>query len=222
MNSSPMILRLRSGSARPRPAGRGTAPRPRRGPAGCRTARRPPHLLGLVQPHQAVVDEDAGQLLPHRPVDEQRRDRGVDAAGEAADHPPLADLGADRLDLLGDHRLRRPLAARSRRSRAGSGSGPRSRRACGRPRGGTGCRRGRGRAPRRRRPARSGSRPARRSPAAARRRCRGGSSSSSAPPAARRAASRRRCAGSARPARTRPTRPPSTLPPSAWTIACIP
>ncbi len=67
------------------------------------------HLLGLVQPHQAVIDEDAGQLLPHRAVDEQRRDRGVDAAGEAADHPALADLGADRGHLFGDHRLRRPL-----------------------------------------------------------------------------------------------------------------
>ena len=67
------------------------------------------HLLGLVQAHQAVVDEDAGQLLPHRLVDEHRRDRGVDAAGEAADHPALTDLGLDLLDLFGDHRLRRPL-----------------------------------------------------------------------------------------------------------------
>ncbi len=67
------------------------------------------HLLGLVQPHQPVVDEDAGQPLPHRPVDEQRGDRGIDPAGEAADHPSLADLGLDLGHLLGDHRLGRPL-----------------------------------------------------------------------------------------------------------------
>ena len=84
------------------------------------------HLLGLVQPHQAVVDEDAGQLLPDRAVDQQRRDRGIDAAGEAADHPALADLGADRRDLLGDHRLRRPLllAAGDLAQEAGQDLGP--------------------------------------------------------------------------------------------------
>ena len=35
---------------------------------------------------------------------------------------PVADLGADPLDLLVDHRRGRPLLARSRRRRAGSGS----------------------------------------------------------------------------------------------------
>ena len=84
------------------------------------------HLLGLVHPHQAVVDEDAGQLVPDRLVDEHRRDRGVDAAGEAADHPALADLGLDLLDLLGDHRLRRPLllAAGDVAQEAGEDLGP--------------------------------------------------------------------------------------------------
>src|SRR6188472_2927895 len=43
------------------------------------------NLLGLVQPHQAMVDENASQLLADRLVDQQRRDRGIDAAGEAAD-----------------------------------------------------------------------------------------------------------------------------------------
>ena len=33
------------------------------------------HLLALVLSHQAVIDEDAGQLVADRAVDEQRRDR---------------------------------------------------------------------------------------------------------------------------------------------------
>ena len=39
-----------------------------------------------------MVDEDAGELVADRLVDQHRRDRGIDAAGEAADHPALADL----------------------------------------------------------------------------------------------------------------------------------
>jgi len=33
------------------------------------------HLLGLATPHEAVIDEDAGELLTDRLVDQQRRDR---------------------------------------------------------------------------------------------------------------------------------------------------
>ena len=65
-------------------------------------------LLGLVRAHEAVVDEDAGELVADGLVDEQRRHGGVDAAGEAADHPLRADLRADPLDLLLDHGRRRP------------------------------------------------------------------------------------------------------------------
>ena len=65
-------------------------------------------LLGLVLAQQAVVDEDAGQLVADRLVDEQRGDRGVDAAREGADDALVADLRADPLDLLLDHRRRRP------------------------------------------------------------------------------------------------------------------
>jgi hypothetical protein len=36
-----------------------------------------------------VVDEHAGQLLADRLVDQHRRDRAVDPARQAADHPPL-------------------------------------------------------------------------------------------------------------------------------------
>ena len=66
------------------------------------------HLLGLVRPHEAVVDEDARQLVADRLVDEQRRDGGVDAARQRAQHALRPDLGADPLDLLLDHRRRRP------------------------------------------------------------------------------------------------------------------
>ena len=37
-------------------------------------------LLALVLAHQAVVDEDAGELVADRAVHEQRRDARVDAA----------------------------------------------------------------------------------------------------------------------------------------------
>ena len=52
-------------------------------------------LLGLALAQQAVVDEDAGELLADGAVDERRGGRRVDAAGEAADHAAVADLGAD-------------------------------------------------------------------------------------------------------------------------------
>ena len=56
--------------------------------------------LGFVEPQHAVVDEDAGELVADRLVDQHRGDRGIDAAGEAADHLALADLGADLFDRL--------------------------------------------------------------------------------------------------------------------------
>ena len=52
-------------------------------------------LLGLVGAHQAVIDEDAGELKPDRLVDQHRGDGAVDAAGEAADDAALAYLRAD-------------------------------------------------------------------------------------------------------------------------------
>ena len=66
------------------------------------------HLLGLVRAHEAVVDEDAGELIADRLVDEQGGDGGVDAAGERAEDALRADLGADPLHLLLDHGGRRP------------------------------------------------------------------------------------------------------------------
>ena len=76
-------------------------------------------LLRLVLPHQPVVDEDAGELVADRLVDQHRRDRGIDAAGEAADHPPVAHL-------------RRGCVRSPRRGTAPSSSRPRGRRCCGR------------------------------------------------------------------------------------------
>ena len=57
-------------------------------------------LLGLALAQQAVVDEDAGELVAHGPVNQRRRHRRVDAARQAAEHPPVAHLGADGLRLL--------------------------------------------------------------------------------------------------------------------------
>ena len=65
------------------------------------------HLRALVLAHQAVVDEHARQPVADRAVHEQRRDARVDPAREPADRAPVADLGADPLDLLLDHRARR-------------------------------------------------------------------------------------------------------------------
>ena len=55
-------------------------------------AERLDHLLGLVRAHEAVVDEDAGELVADRLVDEQRGNRGVDAAGERAEDALEPDL----------------------------------------------------------------------------------------------------------------------------------
>ena len=162
MNSAPIALRLASGSVTPLSFSRkrGSASTATSGTLKC-VAEGGDDLLALVLAHQAVVDEHAGELIADRAVHEQRRDRGVDAAGEPADHAALADLLADARDLLLDDRGRATRCARSRRRRSGSGSGSPGRRACARPRGGTGCRRCRARRPRRRPPARRSRRPAR-------------------------------------------------------------
>ena len=72
-------------------------------------------LLGLAQAQQAGIDEDAGEPLADRLVDERRGDRGIDAAREAADDAAARDLVADALHRLGAERRHRPVAASSRR-----------------------------------------------------------------------------------------------------------
>ena len=67
-------------------------------------------LLRLAQPQQAVIDEDAGQLVPDRLMDQNRRHRGVDAARQAADHLLVAHLFADLADRLFAIGAHRPVA----------------------------------------------------------------------------------------------------------------
>ena len=67
--------------------------------------------LALVQAQQAVVDEHAGELVADRFVNENGGDRAVDAAGQSADHPALADLLADFLDRLVLEGAHGPVAA---------------------------------------------------------------------------------------------------------------
>ena len=65
-------------------------------------------LLALALAQQPVVDEDAGEVVADGPVHERRGDGRVDAAGQPADDELVADLRADRLDLLVDDVGRRP------------------------------------------------------------------------------------------------------------------
>ena len=62
------------------------------------------HLLALAGPQQPVVDEHAGQPVADGPLDERGGHRGVDAAGQPADRPAVADLRADRVDRVVDDR----------------------------------------------------------------------------------------------------------------------
>ena len=109
MNSSPMRLRFSSGSVTP-----ASLARKRSCACTCtsgtwkRSSNVSTTCVGLVVAQQAVVDEDARQLVADGLVHEQRRDRAVDAARERAQHAVAADLRADPLDLLLDHGRRRP------------------------------------------------------------------------------------------------------------------
>ena len=77
-------------------------------------------LLGLVEPQHAVVDEDAGQLIADRAVQQRGHDAGVDAAGQPADHAIGAHQLANALDGLVDDVDHRPHRRDARRYRAGS------------------------------------------------------------------------------------------------------
>ena len=111
-----MVLRLTSGSVTPSSA-------PRNSPLGVAmhqpdveaVAERRHHLLRLAGAQQAVVDEDAGELVADRLVDQHRRHRRIDAAGQAADHPALPDLGANRRAIaVGAEAGHRPVARQPR------------------------------------------------------------------------------------------------------------
>ena len=180
------------------------------------------HLGRLVLSEQAVVDEDAGQPVADRLVHEQRGDGRVDAAGERRRAPARARPapGSARSAPRSPPPASTP-AARPRPRRGSSSAGP-GRAACARPPDGTGRRRGRARAPRRRRSAsraelavtsapggRRGHRVAVAHPDGL---ARPGSPRPSRDPGAARS--------SARPNSDAPVR--STRPPSSCAISCIP
>jgi hypothetical protein len=54
------------------------------------------HHVALVQAQQAVVDKHAGQLVADGAVDQRRRHRRIDAAGQAEDDFLVTHLLADR------------------------------------------------------------------------------------------------------------------------------
>ena len=79
-------------------------------------------LLGLALAQETVVDVHADELLAHR-LDEQRRDHGgIHAAGQRQQHLAIADLRAQRLDLLGN-KLLRQLRRRDALHRLRTGNG---------------------------------------------------------------------------------------------------
>ena len=137
-----MVLRLTSGSSTPSSASRNSFSASHVHQRDVVVvAEQRDDLLGLAEPQQAVIDEHAGELLADRLVDQHRRDRRIDAAREAADHPALADLRADLLDRLVLEGAHGPVAAWRRRSCARSCAAAPRRAACARPPGGTGSRR---------------------------------------------------------------------------------
>ena len=66
------------------------------------------NVLAFVLAHEAVVDEDAGELVAHGLVGEQSGYRGVHPAGKPAHHLLVAHLAADALHGLLDDGGRRP------------------------------------------------------------------------------------------------------------------
>ncbi len=68
------------------------------------------HLRRLVLAHQAMIDQHAGQPVADRFMDQQRGDRRIDAARQAAQHAAIANLRADLFDHLGAVGRHRPIA----------------------------------------------------------------------------------------------------------------
>ncbi len=109
MNSSPMILRFVLGIRDPGQLGQeallGLDVHQRHVEVA---AERVLHLLALVLAHQAVVHEDAGELVAHRLVGEKGGDGRVHPAGQTAHHPLVAHLRPDALHGFLDDGHRRP------------------------------------------------------------------------------------------------------------------
>ena len=109
MNSRPMIFRFSSGSVTPASASRkrslGVDDLEVDAGGGDEVAL---DLLGLAGPQQAVVDEHAGEVVADGALHQRGGHRGVDAAGQPAQHPLVADRGLDGGDLLLDDVGHRP------------------------------------------------------------------------------------------------------------------
>ena len=114
MKSAPIVLRFVSGSATPASASRKSSARVDVDERDVVVAAEQRHdLLRLVLAHQPVVDEDAGELVADRLVDQHGGDRAVDAAREPADHAALPDLRADLRDLARAEMRHRPVAGKA-------------------------------------------------------------------------------------------------------------
>ena len=119
-----MILRFSSGSVHPFERARGTSRRRRGSTLTCMcSAKVSITCFASFEPQQAVVDEHAGELIADRLVDQRRGHRGIDAAGQAEDHPSLPTCS--RMRGHGFERRSRACSSRrgSRRSRARSAAG---------------------------------------------------------------------------------------------------
>ena len=111
MNVAPMIFRFCSGIGDARQAVEKQRPTRRRTPAAAAEPLEPlADLRRFVEPQHAVVDEDAGQLVADRAVEDHRRDRRIDAAAQRADDAAVADLRANLRRRLLHKRRHRPVA----------------------------------------------------------------------------------------------------------------
>ena len=106
-----MILRFRSGSVMPARRSRNSCDGVDEDERQLQALEAPLDLVRFVEPHDAVVDEDARQPVADRSVNQHRRDRRIDAAAEAADDAAAPDLLADARCRLFDERGHRPVAA---------------------------------------------------------------------------------------------------------------
>jgi hypothetical protein len=95
-------LALGLGVGHAQPGGPGTARwRPHAPPWHAAAGEHLHHHRAFVQAQQAVVDEDAGQLVADGAVDQRRGHAGVDAARQAQDDLFVAHLLADARHRFG-------------------------------------------------------------------------------------------------------------------------
>ena len=109
MNVRPMRLRFSSGSETPASAARNRSSASTRRTLTPRCpAKRGHDLIALVEPEQAVVDEDARQPIADGAMEQRRDHRGIDAAREREEDVAAADLAPHPLDAVVDDRGRGP------------------------------------------------------------------------------------------------------------------